>query len=87
MRTIPAREIKRRGIGAVDEALQEGPVHIIRNDDPSYVILREDHYEELLEAQADAYRARLREALEDERAGRITGSTAEELIREFGLER
>jgi len=26
MRTIPARDIKRRGISAVDEAIKEGPV-------------------------------------------------------------
>lgn len=29
MNTIPAQEIKRRGIAAVDEALHNGPVHII----------------------------------------------------------
>lgn len=30
MNSIPAQEIKRRGISAVDEALRQGPVHIIR---------------------------------------------------------
>lgn len=87
MQTIPAREIKRRGIGAVDAALELGPVHVIRNDDPTYVILREDHYQELVEAQAGAYRARICAALEDERAGRVSRSTAEEIIREFGIGR
>ena len=86
MQTIPAKEIKRRGISAADEALQHGPVHVIRNDDPVYVILREEQYQELVEAQAEAYRARLREALEDMKAGRVTRSTAGNLIREFGLE-
>ena len=39
MRTIAAREIKRRGIGVVEEALKEGPVHIIKNDRPRFVVL------------------------------------------------
>ncbi len=85
MQTIPAREIKRRGISAVDEALQNGPVHVIRNDDPMYVILREEQYQELLEAQEEAYRAGIREALEDMKAGRVKRSTAQEIIAEFGL--
>lgn len=86
MQTIPAREIKRRGISAVDEALQQGPVHVIRNDDPVYVILREEQYQELLAAQEEAYRARIREALEDVRAGRVRHSDAQAIITEFGLE-
>ena len=58
MRTIAAREIKRRGIKAVKEALKEGPVHIIKNDQPTFVVLDEEHYRELLEDQEQAYVAR-----------------------------
>ena len=85
MQTIPAREIKRRGISAVDEALEQGPVHVIRNDDPMYVILREEQYQELLAAQEEAYRARIRQALEDVQAGRVKRSNAQAIIAEFGL--
>ena len=85
MRTIPAREIKRRGIGAVDDALKEAPVHVIKNDRPRYVILDEERYQELLEAQEDAYVARLKAALGDADAGRVRGVTAQELIDEHGL--
>jgi hypothetical protein len=31
MKSIAAQDIKRRGISAVDEALKEGPVHVIKN--------------------------------------------------------
>lgn len=86
MQTIPAREIKRRGMSAVDEALQQGPVHVIRNDDPVYVILKEEQYQELLTAQEEAFRARIREALEDVRTGRVKRSNAQTIIAEFGLE-
>ena len=45
---ISAQELKRRGIGAVDDALREGPVHVIRRNRPSYVILSEDAYQRLV---------------------------------------
>lgn len=86
MRTIPAREIKRRGIAAVNEALKEGPVHVIKNDRPAYVIMREDHYDELVEAYQAAYLAGVRESLDDAADGRVRTTSAEELIRELGLE-
>ncbi|HYW77877.1 MAG TPA: type II toxin-antitoxin system Phd/YefM family antitoxin [Gammaproteobacteria bacterium] len=47
--TISAQEIKRHGISAVDEALRHGPVHVIRRNRPSYVILSEAHYQRLAE--------------------------------------
>jgi PHD/YefM family antitoxin component YafN of YafNO toxin-antitoxin module len=70
--SIPAQDIKRCGISAVDEALRDGPVHIIKNNRPSYVVLSEAAYAELLEVSRDAARARLRESLEDLEAGRTT---------------
>ena len=45
MRTIPAREVKRRGIGAVDEMIDEGPMHVIHNDRPISVIITEAQYD------------------------------------------
>ena len=86
MRTIPAREIKRRGISAVDECLNDGPVHVIKNDRPAYVIMTEAHYEELIDALEEATIAGVKEALEDVRAGRVQPTSAAELIREFGLD-
>jgi PHD/YefM family antitoxin component YafN of YafNO toxin-antitoxin module len=71
MNSIPAQEIKRRGISAVDEALRDGPVHIIKNNRPRYVVLSEERFEELLEAQQEAVRESLRASLEDLKAGRV----------------
>ena len=45
--TITAKEIKRRGISAVDEALRQGPVHVIQRNRPRYVILSEEDYQRL----------------------------------------
>ena len=42
----------------MDEALKEGPVHVIKNNQPSYVVLSEKRYRELIEAEDEAYRPR-----------------------------
>ncbi len=86
MKTIPARDIKRRGISAVDKALKEGPVHVIKNDQPTYVILDEDQYQKLLEKQEKAYLARVKASLKDLKAGRVRRATAQKLIDELDLE-
>lgn len=71
MNTLAAQEIKRKGISAVDEALKEGPVHVIKNNQPQYVVLSEERYRELIEAEDEAYIARVRASLEDVKAGRV----------------
>lgn len=86
MNAIPAQEIKRRGIGAVDDLITEGDVYIIRNNQPQYVVLSEARYRELIEAQDEAHAARLRASLKDLKAGRVRRGTADDLIRELNLE-
>jgi PHD/YefM family antitoxin component YafN of YafNO toxin-antitoxin module len=79
--TIPAQEVKRRGIAAVDELIGKGDLHIIRNNQPQYVVLSEKRYQELLEAQEEAHEARIRTSLEDLKAGRVRRfSSADELL-------
>lgn len=72
MNIIPAQEIKRRGISAVDKALQQGPVHIIKNNRPQYVVLSEEHFQQMLEAEQNTAVESLRTSLEDLGAGRTT---------------
>jgi len=87
MNTIPAQEIKRRGIAAVDELIAKGDLYIIRNNQPQYVVLSQERYQELIEAQEEAYEARVRASLEDLKAGRVRRfASAEELIRALDLE-
>ena len=87
MNTIAAQEIKRRGISAVDDKLNDGPVHVIKNNEPSYVVLTEERYRELVEREDEAYLSRVKESLEDYKAGRVKRGTAEELIKELGLDK
>lgn len=49
MNTIPASEIKRRGIAAIEEQLKNGPIHIIKNNRPTCVVLSEEDYAALLQ--------------------------------------
>ncbi|MEI2690942.1 MAG: prevent-host-death protein [Anaerolineae bacterium] len=86
LNTIPAQEIKRRGIAAVDDLIVKGPVHVIRNNKPEYVIMSQQRYADLLEAETEGYEARVLASLEDWRAGRVWRGTAEELIAQLNLE-
>ena len=86
MNAIPAQEIKRRGIAAVDELIAKGDLHVIRNNQPQYVVLSEARYQELIVAEQDAYYARIRASLEDVQQGRVKRGTAVDLIKELGLE-
>lgn len=72
MNFIPAQEIKRRGIAAVDEALAHGPVHVVKNNRPQYVVMSEEFYNDLVEAQQEAALVRVKASLKDVRAGRMT---------------
>ncbi len=83
MNNIPAQEIKRRGISAVDQALAQGPVHVIKNNRAQYVILTEQGYQELLEAQHEVALHRIKTSLEDVKANRITRHDSVEALMQY----
>jgi len=80
MNTIAAQEIKRRGMKAVDDALAHGPVHVVRNNRPRYVVLSEEDYDALL---SDLAEARLAGSEADVKAGRVRRGTAAKLMGEL----
>jgi PHD/YefM family antitoxin component YafN of YafNO toxin-antitoxin module len=86
MNAIPAQEIKRRGIAAVDDLISKGDLHVIRNNQPQYVVLSEARYQELIVAEQEAYYARVRASLEDIKEGRVSRGSADDLIKELQLE-
>ena len=77
---LPAREIERRGISAVDEHLAQGPVHIIKDDRPAYVVMTEERYAELLESERQEGLLRVREAEAEYRAGKAKPMSADDLL-------
>jgi PHD/YefM family antitoxin component YafN of YafNO toxin-antitoxin module len=81
MNTVPAQEIKRRGVAAIDDLIDKGAVHIIRNNRPQYVVLTQERYQDLLESEEEAWTERVRASLEDYKAGRVRRfNSAEELL-------
>ena len=77
---IPAQEVKRRGISAVDELLKQAPVHIIKNNTPQYVVLREEDYQIMIE---DLALARVESSEADLQAGSIRKGNAHDLMNEI----
>ncbi|MGH7166344.1 MAG: type II toxin-antitoxin system Phd/YefM family antitoxin [Nitrospiraceae bacterium] len=84
--TIPATEIRRRGLSVVDKALKRGPVHVLKGNEPAYVIMAEEQYRELSEQYRKSYVSRIRRSLKDLKEGRVRRVTAQTLIDEVGLE-
>lgn len=82
MNTVSAQEVKRRGLAAIDALISQGPVHLVRNNFPQYVILTEERYKELLESEDEAYLERLKLSLKDVKEGKVHQfKNAEELLK------
>jgi PHD/YefM family antitoxin component YafN of YafNO toxin-antitoxin module len=71
MNAIPAQEIKRRGLAAVDDVIDKGDVHVIRNNQPQYVVMSEERYQGLIAAEQEAYCGRVKESLKEVKAGKV----------------
>ena len=85
-KTIPATEIRRRGLSVLDNALKRGPVHVLKDNEPVYVIMAEAQYRELSEQYRRSYVNRVRQSLKDLKEGRTQKTTAQSLIDELGSE-
>ncbi|MCM2265364.1 MAG: prevent-host-death protein [Desulfuromonadales bacterium] len=86
MNTLPAQELKRRGLAAIDEAIAKGDVHVIRNNQPQYVVLSEERYKELVAEAEEAYVARVKASLQEVANGKVMRGTAGDLLKELGLD-
>ena len=80
MNMIAAQEVKRRGISAVDDLLAQGPVQIVKNNRPRYVVISEKEYETLM---TDLAEARLTASEADVNAGRVHRGSSATLMAEL----
>ena len=80
MNMIAAQEVKRRGIAALDDLLRQGPVRIVKNNRPRYVVFSEDEYVALM---SDLAEARLTASAADIKAGRVRRGSAAQLMDEL----
>ena len=83
MNMIAAQEIKRRGMAAVDHLLDQGPVRIVKNNRPRYVVMRDTEFDVMM---SDLAEARLAASEDDLKAGRIRKGTAANLMAELRKE-
>ncbi|MDQ6968753.1 MAG: hypothetical protein Q9M14_08745 [Mariprofundaceae bacterium] len=83
MNTIAALEIKRRGISVVDAQMESGPVHVIKNNRPQYVVMTEDRYQQMMGEMDDAWELRIKASLDEVAAGQVQKGSVDTLIREI----
>ena len=78
--TMPAQEIKRRGISALNASLAHGPVWVISNNIPKYVVMFADDFKRI------RHEAFVNECLQSDaeyRAGQAEPTTIEDLMKTF----
>ncbi len=83
MNTISALEIKRRGISIIDDQIESGPVHVIKNNCPKYVVMTEDRYQNLMDEMNEAWELRIKASLDEAATGQVRRGTADEVICEI----
>lgn len=84
MNMIAVQEIKRRGMTAVDDLLERGPVQIVKNNKPRYVVMSEAEFDTMM---SDLAEARLVASEADLKAGRTRKGTAADLMAEIRKDR
>ena len=75
--TMPAQEVKRRGMSALNEQLKNGPVWVIANNTPKYVVLFADDFRRM---RHEAFVNGVLESDAEYRAGLSKTGTVEELM-------
>ena len=78
--TVPASEIKRRGIGMLDESLKRGPVFIISHNKPKYAVIDADEYRRM---RHEEFVHETLESVEEYRKGLGRKVTHDELMAEI----
>ena len=80
MHTMPAQVVKRRGMSALNEQLKSGPVWVISNNTPKYVVLFADDFRRM---QHEAFVEECLSSDADYQAGRVRKGTADGLMAEI----
>ncbi|MBP5319570.1 MAG: hypothetical protein J6334_01185 [Kiritimatiellae bacterium] len=78
--TMPAQVVKRRGMSALDAQLKDGPVWVIANNTPKYVVLFADDFKRM---SHEAFVEGCLQSDAERRAGLDEPVTVEELMSAF----
>ena len=52
MNSLTAAELKRRGMAAIEDRLHHGPIHLMKHNKPSAVVLSEEDYAQLAQGKS-----------------------------------
>lgn len=85
MKSILAKQIKQHGVAFLDNLLKDGPVHIIKNNKPKYVVLSKKDYDALCKNEYEIYLERIKASLQDVKSKKVKKGSARELIKELHL--
>jgi PHD/YefM family antitoxin component YafN of YafNO toxin-antitoxin module len=80
LNTVGAQEVKRRGVVALEEGLERGPLHVLKRNRAICVVLSEERYRELVNEAAGA---RLADSLADLSHGRLATSSSRAILDEI----
>lgn len=75
--TMPAQEIKRRGMSALNADLKSGPVYVISGNRPKYVVLFADDFRRMVH---EAFVEKCHQAEADILAGRCQRGSVDDLM-------
>ncbi len=78
--TIPAQEVKRRGMSVMNESLAKGPVWVISGNRPRYVVMLADDFRRM---RHEAFVQGVRESEAEHRAGLGRETSVDELMEAF----
>lgn len=83
MATVPAQIVKRRGMSALNAQLKDGPVWIIANNTPKYVVLLADDFRRM---RHEMFVRECHESMAELRKGLGKPTTVDELMATFDEE-
>ena len=78
--TMPAQEIKHRGMSVMDEKLASGPVWVMSDNTPKYVVMFADEFRRM---RHEAFVAECLQSEAEYKAGLGKPTTVDELMKAF----
>jgi PHD/YefM family antitoxin component YafN of YafNO toxin-antitoxin module len=54
MSTLRANDLRRRGLAAIEQALEKGPVRILKRNRPLAIVLTEQEFQRLVDSESQA---------------------------------
>lgn len=77
---IAVQDVKRHGMGVVDGALRDGPVTIVRNNRPAYIVISPEEFESL---ESELREARVLASLAERKEGLYKSGNSADVMKDI----